>query len=182
MDTVTQVLEHPQYKACCETITDYEADRTYCRHDMEHFLRVGQIAILLAKENGLSIDAEEIMLAALFHDLGRALQYQNGISHAESSAILAEEILLSIGYDPAKTDRICAAVKCHSKRQDVKIRYAKCGSQKTLEDLLSFADHFSRECFACLASDTCKWKAEERIDRPYFEIKEDYDIRKRGLL
>ena len=57
MDTVTQVLEHPQYKACCETITDYEADRTYCRHDMEHFLRVGQIAILLAKENGLSIDA-----------------------------------------------------------------------------------------------------------------------------
>ena len=119
MDTVTQVLEHPQYKACCETITDYEADRTYCRHDMEHFLRVGQIAILLAKENGLSIDAEEIMLAALFHDLGRALQYQNGISHAESSAILAEEILLSIGYDPAKTDRICAAVKCHSKRQDV---------------------------------------------------------------
>ena len=137
MDTVTQVLEHPQYKACCETITDYEADRTYCRHDMEHFLRVGQIAILLAKENGLSIDAEEIMLAALFHDLGRALQYQNGISHAESSAILAEEILLSIGYDPAKTDRICAAVKCHSKRQDVKIRYAKRGSQKTLEDLLS---------------------------------------------
>ena len=121
MDTVTQVLEHPQYKACCETITDYEADRTYCRHDMEHFLRVGQIAILLAKENGLSIDAEEIMLAAR-------------------------------------------------------------GSQKTLEDLLSFADHFSRECFACLASDTCKWKAEERIDRPYFEIKEDYDIRKRGLL
>lgn len=142
MDTVTQVLEHPQYMACCETITDYEADRTYCRHDMEHFLRVGQIAILLAKENGLSIDAEEIMLAALFHDLGRALQYQNGISHAESSAILAEEILLSIGYDPAKTDRICAAVKCHSKRQDVKIRYAKRGSQKTLEDLLSFADHF----------------------------------------
>ena len=35
---------------------------------------------------------------------------------------------------------------------------------------------------ACLASETCKWKAEERIDRPYFEIKEDYDIRKRGLL
>lgn len=66
MDTVTQVLEHPQYKACCETITDYEADRTYCRHDMEHFLRVGQTAILLAKENGLSIDAEEIMLAASF--------------------------------------------------------------------------------------------------------------------
>lgn len=115
MDTVTQVLEHPQYKACCETITDYEADRTYCRHDMEHFLRVGQIAILLAKENGLSIDAEEIMLAALFHDLGRALQYQNGISHAESSAILAEEVLLSIGYDPAKTDRICAAVNAIAK-------------------------------------------------------------------
>ena len=104
MDTVTQVLEHPQYKACCETITDYEADRTYCRHDMEHFLRVGQIAILLAKENGLSIDAEEIMLAALFHDLGRALQYQNGIPQAERSlqrrfcCLLAMILLRQTGY------------------------------------------------------------------------------------
>ncbi len=182
MDTVTQVLEHPKYKACYEALRDYEADRAYCRHDMEHFLRVGQIAILLAKENGLSIDTEEIMLAALFHDLGRLMQYQKGISHAESSAILAEEILLSIGYDEAKTDRICAAVKCHSKRQDVKVRYAERARLETLGELLSFADHFSRECFACAASKTCKWKEEEKIDRAYFEIKEDYDIRKRGLV
>ena len=182
MERFQKIVCHETYKQTYEKLQELEKDREFCGHDMEHFLRVGQIAILLAKENGLSIDAEEIMLAALFHDLGRALQYQNGISHAESSAILAEEILLSIGYDPAKTDRICAAVKCHSKRQDVKIRYAKRGDLKTLEDILSFADHFSRECFACAASDTCKWKAEERIDRPYFEIKEDYDIRKRGML
>ena len=39
-----------------------------------------------------------IYATALLHDLGRADQYEKGISHEEAGAILAEEILTDCGY------------------------------------------------------------------------------------
>ena len=102
MDTVTRLIQHPLYKEKYDALQAYEKERLYCRHDMRHFMRVAQIADQIARENGLSFSAEEITLVALLHDIGRIMQYQNNISHAEASASFVRDILLSLGYDDKK--------------------------------------------------------------------------------
>ena len=170
MDTVTRLIQHPLYKEKYDALQVYEKERLYCRHDMRHFMRVAQIADQIARENRLSFSTEEITLAALLHDIGRTMQYQHKISHAEASASFAREILLSLGYDDKKTEEIRKAIRTHSNRTDVKKRFARRGELQSLDELLSFADQFSRECFSCEVKDSCKWKTEEKIDRIYFDI------------
>ena len=180
MDTVTRLIQHPLYKEKYDALQAYEKERLYCRHDMRHFMRVAQIADQIARENGLSFSAEEITLVALLHDIGRIMQYQNNISHAEASASFAREILLSLGYDDKKTEEIRKAIIAHSNRMDAKKRFARRGELQSLEELLSFADQFSRECFSCEVKDRCKWKTEEKIDYVYFDIETKQERKKGG--
>ena len=170
MDTVTRLIQHPLYKEKYDALQAYEKERLYCRHDMHHFMRVAQIADQIARENGLSFSTEEITLVALLHDIGRTMQYQNKISHAEASASFAREILLSLGYDGKKTEEIRKAIIAHSNRMDAKKRFARRGELQSLEEIVSFADQFSRECYSCAVKDSCKWKNGEKIDYKYFDI------------
>ena len=51
---------------------------------------------------------------------------------------------------------------------------------QSLEELMSFADQFSRECFSCEVKDSCKWKTEEKIDYAYFDIETKLERKKGG--
>ena len=79
-----------------------------------------------------------------------------------------------------KTEEIRKAIIAHSNRMDAKKRFARRGELQSLEDLLSFADQFSRECFSCEVKDSCKWKTEEKIDYVYFDIETKQERKKGG--
>ena len=156
MDTVTQVLEHPQYKACCETITDYEADRTYCRHDMEHFLSVARISYLMVLEKNLDIPKDIIYATAFLHDMGRADQYEKGISHDEAGAILAEEILKDCGYTAAERKIMVDTILNHRDVEEKEDSFAA---------IFYRADKLSRDCIHCKARQECYWPQEKKNSR-----------------
>ena len=56
---------------------------------------------------------EELMIAAIFHDVGRAVSAQSGEDHAKAGAPIARDWLLSNGYDPARAEYIAGLVASH---------------------------------------------------------------------
>ena len=93
MERVNRIWRHPEYQSCLEKIRVCEKERIFCRHTPEHFLDVARITCLLAYEEDLPADRETVYAAALLHDIGRHLQYQQGIPHEQDSARIAEGIL-----------------------------------------------------------------------------------------
>ena len=66
----------------------------------------------------MSEDDFEIRMALLLHDLGKPLVYQEGdvrhyYGHASVSALLAQDILESLGCKQPSIDRICYLIKYH---------------------------------------------------------------------
>ena len=59
---------------------------------------------------------EELMIAAIFHDVGRAVSAQSGEDHAKAGAPIAKDWLLSNGYDPARAEYIAGLVASHSEK------------------------------------------------------------------
>ncbi len=59
---------------------------------------------------------EELMIAAIFHDVGRAVSAQSGEDHAKAGAPIARDWLLSNGYDPARAEYIAGLVASHSEK------------------------------------------------------------------
>ena len=59
---------------------------------------------------------EDLMIAAIFHDIGRAISEQTGEDHAKAGVPLTRNWLLSNGYDPARTEYIAGLVGSHSEK------------------------------------------------------------------
>ena len=59
--------------------------RIFCGHDMAHFLDVARLAYLFNLEENLKLEKEEIYTAALLHDVGRFVQYEDGTPHQLAS-------------------------------------------------------------------------------------------------
>ena len=98
MERFQKIVWHEKYKETYERLQQLEIDRKFCGHDIEHFLSVARISYLMILEKRLPVSKDIIYATALLHDLGRADQYEKGISHEEAGAILAEEILTDCGY------------------------------------------------------------------------------------
>ena len=79
------IAAHPLWRKSVVCITQLEASREFCRHDVTHFLDVARLAWIENLERGLGVSKEEIYAAALLHDIGRHLQYEKGIPHDEAS-------------------------------------------------------------------------------------------------
>ncbi len=163
-----RVFEHSTYQKRLKELEAFEENRNFCKHDLEHFREVGRIATSVARENGLQMSSDLIMTASLLHDMGRVEQYKQGISHAEASVAFAREILLSLLVDENEIQCICDAIGKHSRRQCASKRFCDVNQLQTLGELLSYADQFSRKCYACSAIMDCKWKNEEKILREYY--------------
>lgn len=81
MERVNGILKDPLYRTCLSKIALFERDRIFCGHDMAHFLDVARLAYIFNLEENLGIEKEEIYTAALLHDVGRFVQYEDGTPH-----------------------------------------------------------------------------------------------------
>ncbi|MBP3421512.1 MAG: HD domain-containing protein [Lachnospiraceae bacterium] len=155
MERVQRILAHPFYKECVSAIATYEKDRQFCGHDMVHFLNVARIAMILnLKENKKPIRKDVVYAAALLHDMGRHIQYENGRDHAEASAELALRVLGECGYSEKETARIVEAIANHRNKS------IKKGSD--LKGILYRADKASRACYSCPVEAECNWKKSKK--------------------
>ncbi len=146
MQRINCILNDPDFNTYLDKNARSELSRIYCVHDRTHALDVARIAYILNLEQRLGLDKETIYAAALLHDIGRWLEYENGEDHAKASARLAEPILHSCGFTAAEGRMITNAIKSH--------RLADGAS--SLVGLLYRADKLSRNCVRCAALGTCK--------------------------
>ena len=59
---------------------------------------------------------EDLMIAAIFHDVGRAVSMRTGVDHAKAGVPITKDWLLSNGYDPARAEYIAGLVGSHSEK------------------------------------------------------------------
>ena len=57
---------------------------------------------------------EDLMIATIFHDVGRAVSVQSGTDHAKAGVPITRDWLLANGYDSARAEYIAGLVGSHS--------------------------------------------------------------------
>ena len=156
MERVHRICTHPLYVECMEKNRQEEMNRIFCGHDMQHFLDVARIGWILCLERKLNISKEMMYAAAFLHDIGRGMQYREGVHHDEASVLLAGHILPECGFSAVQTKEICDAIAGHRMSNgEAKLR-------TDLGEILEKADHASRCCFACEAEHECYWPKEKK--------------------
>jgi len=151
MENVNIILNHPKYKALLKELNELEKDRIFCNHTLEHFLDVARIAYIIVLEKKLWYSKEVIYSIALLHDIGRILEYNNGIDHHEGSAIIAKEILEYTSFNEEEKALIIKSIKEHRRE-----------SEDELSKIIYKSDKLSRNCFNCRAYNDCYWKEDKK--------------------
>jgi uncharacterized protein len=148
MARVNAILHHPDYQQWIMEINEAETGREFCRHGLEHAFDVARIAYEIWLDSGGKPVAKDIIYAAaLLHDVGRYLSYDNeNVDHAAASASLAEDLLTEIGYHPEVVKAITDAIRQHRKP-----------GADGLARVLYEADKISRPCYFCPAAGKCNW-------------------------
>ena len=149
MQRVNSICSHPLWKSCVSKILDLERERIFCCHDTSHFLDVARIAWIENLEKRLAISREMIYAAAMLHDIGRHMQYMQGVPHDEGSVSIASDILKDSGFDEKEQAEILSAIRMH--------RNPDAASRDDLAGIIYRADKKSRICAFCSASDKCNW-------------------------
>lgn len=153
MERLDAIWNHPVFRAELARLEQMERDRVYCRHGMPHLLDVARTAYILSLERQTSIPRDVLYAAALLHDIGRAAQYETGTPHEQAGVPLACAILEESRFTATEKRDIVECVRNHHGRRF---------GGDSLCDLIFEADKRSRPCFACLASDSCKWTEEQK--------------------
>lgn len=152
MERVNQIRKHPIYQQCYEEIQKLEQDREFCGHSMEHFIDVARLAYIFVLEEGLFVSREVVYAAALLHDIGRHLEYTQGVPHHEASAQIAAGILPECGFTKAEQDTVIGAILAHRNKH----------LREGFNRILYRADKMSRSCFSCKAASRCNWSDEKK--------------------
>ena len=154
MERVNGILNHDLFIAHMKKNDAAEAERSFCRHNMSHLLDVARIAMILNLEEGLDIPADVVYAAALLHDIGRHVQYEDGTPHEQAGVKIAPAILEGCGYSDKETDVIITAIGLH--------RNEEIAENHDLNGILYRADKASRPCFACKMEKDCDWKRKKK--------------------
>lgn len=154
MNRIDRLLKHDLFLYHLHANEAAEAQRCFCRHNMVHFLDVARIGEIINLEEGLGVEREFIYAAALLHDMGKHIQYEDGTPHEIASAQIASMILADCGFEDKETDVIIEAIKSHRDVSVVK--------ERNLRGILYRADKASRACFACEAEAECNWKGDKK--------------------
>lgn len=154
MERINRILGNDLYQEYLERNKQAEAQRRFCHHNMGHFLDVARIAMILNIEDNYGQSKEMIYGAALLHDIGRWVQYEDETPHEQASVKLAPQILLSCGFSKEEAEEILTAIINH--------RNADVRQNKSLSGLLYRADKLSRPCFACDMEKECNWKTNKK--------------------
>ena len=120
MERVNQILQHTLYQSCRRQIDEKEKDRIFCGHDMGHLLDVARLAWIFNLEANQEISKERIYAAALLHDIGRHIQYENGTPHQIAGLPIAEQILTDCGFYPEEMKEILYAIENHRNKEMLK--------------------------------------------------------------
>lgn len=151
MDKINEILNNKKYNYYLNKLYEYEKERKFCIHDMEHFLAVARIAYIKVLEEGLSYSKDVIYAIGLLHDIGRALQYENNTPHDEGSIIIGKEILEETSYSESEKEEILRAIKNHREIEE-----------DSLSKIIYISDKLSRNCFNCKALKECYWSNEKK--------------------
>ena len=81
---MTAIWKHPLFQSSFQRIQEWEKDRIYCRHGMEHFLDTARIAYIRSLEENIPVSKDQIYAAALLHDIGKWQQYEDGTPRCHS--------------------------------------------------------------------------------------------------
>ena len=103
MERVRRLYELPRYQEELKAIARAEVSREFCGHTLEHFLDVARLMYIRSLEEGEIVNREVIYAAALLHDLGRGMQYREGIPHQEAGVLLARELLPACRFDEGRS-------------------------------------------------------------------------------
>lgn len=161
MERIERIRNHPLYVSNQQRIDDMEVNRIFCCHGVNHSLDVARILYILVLEQGLSYEKDIIYAAALLHDIGRGLQYEEKVSHHEAGARLAGDILRDCDFSPDEVAMITEAIAGHHTGKSHSESTAE-HSESSFTDLFYKADKLSRNCFDCKASEECYWTQEKR--------------------
>lgn len=152
MKRVWNIISHPSYQENIRKNMKAEDGRIFCVHNMQHFIDVARLAYIFKLERGYAVSKEMIYAAAFLHDIGKWQQYEEGVPHEIASSELAEQILLSVGFEQEEQKCIRNAILAHRNGN---------GSSE-LDEILYDADKISRNCYACPVKEACNWKEEKK--------------------
>ena len=142
MERANRICSHPLWKWHIEQLREAERERIFCRHGIENL------------EQGYGISQEIIYAAALLHDIGRFLQYSQGIPHEIAGAQIAPEILADCGFTRQEQEEILEGIREH--------RNSGQKTNRSLSGLIYRADKKSRSCGFCKACEACDWSLEKK--------------------
>ena len=151
MNNIDAIMNNKLYREALEKLSEYERDREFCNHTIEHFIDVSRIAYIMALEENLSVSKEVIYAIGLLHDIGRVRQYEEGIHHDIASVEMSREILKETSFTEDEVNIILNGIANHRKEGDNK-----------LEEIIYKADKLSRQCFNCKAEKECYWSSEKK--------------------
>lgn len=153
LEITNRIIASDKYLHELKLLTELEHDRIFCGHNIEHFLNVARITMIICCENKIYADPDIIYSAALLHDIGRIDEYISGIPHDEAGICKAEAILNEVGCNIEMKKKILSLIGSHrSKSED----------DNSLEEIFYSADKKSRLCFYCPAQEDCNWPPEKR--------------------
>ncbi len=122
MDRVNAVICHPLYLEYYHRLERAEKERIFCRHQMSHLLDVARIAYIRNLEKGYGFRKDVIYAAAVLHDIGKALQYEEKVPHEIAGERIAGEILDTLpketGFSEEEKRTIKNAVRGHRRLRD----------------------------------------------------------------
>ena len=151
MENINIILNNKEYKQALEKLSEYERNREFCNHTIEHFMDVSRIAYIMVLEEKLNVSKEVIYSIGLLHDIGRVKQYEEGIHHDIASVDMSREILKETSFTDEEINIILNGIANHRKESDNK-----------LEEIIYKADKLSRQCFNCKAEKECYWSSEKK--------------------
>ncbi len=154
MERINEISDHPLWRLHITQLKEVEKNRIFCKHGIEHLLDVARIAYIENLEQNCGISKEIIYAAALLHDIGRFLQYSQGISHEEAGVKLAEKILKDCSFNQEESKEIISAIASH--------RRVQTKQEQNLAGLIYRADKLSRMCIFCPAFSECNWSEEKK--------------------
>ena len=175
MERYQRIIEDEVYIRHIRKTEEYEKNREFGHHDMQHFLDVARVGMLINLTEGYNIPKDMIYAAALLHDVGRDVQYEDGTPHDIASVDITKDIFTRIGddiknecadngerdlsklfYTKEEQEEILAAIGDH-RNKDIRM-------EKSLAGLLYRADKESRPCYFCKAYEECNWKPDKKND------------------
>ena len=151
MENINIILNNKEYKQALEKLSEYERNREFCNHTIEHFMDVSRIAYIMVLEEKLNVSKEVIYAIGLLHDIGRVKQYEEGIHHDIASVEMSKEILKETSFTDEEINIILNGIANHRKESDNKV-----------EEIIYKADKLSRQCFNCKAEKECYWSSEKK--------------------